>query len=380
MNMNYPIRIAQIIGEAPNGGVEAVIRNYYEHIDRSKYQFDFYVNNTSDIIRRDKIEEMGGRIFIVPPYKKNIFAFEKFLYNKFKEEKYLIVHSNMNALSCFVLRAAKKAGVPIRIAHSHSTSNPHEFVRNSIKNVLRLKSKKYATNLVACSEVAGRWLFGDKAFDQGKVTIFNNGIDIDKFRFDEAVRIQARNELSIPQDSFVIGNVGRFVKQKNQIFLIHIFAEICKKDSNTYLLLVGDGPLRVSLEKEAKELCVADKVIFAGVHKHPSRFYDAMDCFVLPSFYEGLPVVGVEAQVNGLACFFSNTITSEIKLTDNSDFLSLEDDALKWASSIIEKKETPLEVRKDIYRTFVNLKYDLNHEAIKLSDYYEMALLAKDNE
>lgn len=310
--MDKSIRIAQVIGNAANGGVESVISNYYENIDRNKFQFDFFVDGDSGIIRRDKIEGLGGRIFIIPNYKKNLFAFEKRLLNKFKEEKYLIVHSNMNTLSYFVLKQAKKANVPIRIAHSHSTSNKNEIVRSAIKNLLKFKSKTYATDYLACSELSGRWLFGNKTFFDGKVTILNNSVDINEFKHSPTRREIVRKELNIYRDAFVIGNVGRFVSQKNQKFLLEILYHMLTIKPNTYLLLVGEGPLEESLRKETKKLNIDSHVIFAGVHKHTARFYDAMDIFLLPSLYEGLPVSGVEAQVNGLTCFFSDKITDEV--------------------------------------------------------------------
>ena len=182
VGMEKPIRVAQIIGIANNGGVESVVMNYYRNIDRTKVQFDFLVESESKIINKDEIENMGGRVIIIPPYTK-VFEYTKSLKKIFEENKYDIIHSNMNTLSVFALRAAKKAGSKIRIAHSHTTSNKKEWKRHLLKSVLKQFSKVYSTHYFACGEDAGRYQFGNKTYDKGKVTIIKNAIDIDKFKF-----------------------------------------------------------------------------------------------------------------------------------------------------------------------------------------------------
>ncbi len=250
--MNNPVRIAQIMGKMVNGGVDAVIMNYYRNIDRSKVQFDFVVDSDSKFIPQDEIESLGGRIYIVPPYQK-IGKYISALVKLFKQNKYQIVHSNINTLSVFPLFAAKKAGVPVRIAHNHSTAAKGETKKNILKYILRPFSKVFATHYVACSEYAGEWLFGKKAMESGKVTIFNNAIDLNKFKFDEKVRSEVRKELGI-EDKFVIGHVGRLCFQKNQEFLIDIFEEVHRRDPNSVLLLIGDGEDREKIERKIKNL------------------------------------------------------------------------------------------------------------------------------
>ena len=223
-----PIIVAQIMGKWVGGGVESVIMNYYRHLDHSKVQFDFICDEDSTRIPYDEIKKLGGRVFLVPKYQ-NLPKYLKALEKLFKENQYRIVHSNINTLSVFPLYAAKKAGVPIRISHSHSTSNPKEWKRNLIKNILRPFSKRYATDYFACSELAGRYLFGNKAFDQGEVKIIHNAIDIDKFKFDEVARKKLRKELGIKDSTVVIGHVGRFVQTKNHTFLVDVFKKYHKK-------------------------------------------------------------------------------------------------------------------------------------------------------
>ena len=181
------IRVAHVIGMAINGGTESLWMNYYRNIDRTKIQFDFLVESESQIINKKEIEELGGRVVIIPPYK-NLFKYIKTLTKIFKENKYDIVHSNMNALSVFTLKAAKKAGINVRIAHSHSTSNHKEFGKSIIKNILRPFSKVNATHYFACSKSSAEWLFGKKMVKKNKVTIINNAVDLNRFCYDENKR------------------------------------------------------------------------------------------------------------------------------------------------------------------------------------------------
>lgn len=374
------IRVAQVIGMATDGGVESCIMNYYKNVDHNRVQFDFFVESTSKIINKEIIESMGGRLIIIPHYT-HVFKYIKFLKKAFKEGNYDIVHSNMNALSVFTLYAAKKAGIKVRIAHSHSTSNKKEWKKNIVKNILRPFSKTYSTHYFACSELAGRWLFGNKTYEQGKVTIINNAIDLERFKFNEDIRNSMRKQLEI-NDKFCLGHIGRFMTQKNQLFLIDIFNEFQKIRSNSVLLILGDGPLRGELEQRVKDYNLKDKVIFAGVQERPEQYYQAMDCFLLPSLYEGLPVVGVEAQINGLNCYFSTGITKEAKILQSTCYLDLNIGAEAWAQEIEKNCVAELDYseiavsgvdyssRPNAYKHFVGSNYDIQSEANKLLGYY----------
>lgn len=321
-----PIRIAQIVGKWLGGGVEAVVMNYYRHIDHSKVQFDFICDDDSTNIPYDEIEKLGGKVILIPPYQK-VFKYQKELRRVLREGKYKIVHSHINTLSVFPLYAAKKVGVPVRIAHSHSTTNKKEWKKNLLKQVLRPFSKKYATNYMCCSELAGRWLFGDKTYDEGKVYLLNNAIDLDKFKYDKKIRDKKRKELGIKEDTIVIGHIGRFVAQKNHTFLIDIFNQFHKKEKNSILLLAGQGPLQEEIKNKVRELGLDDSVGFLGQRNDANELYQAFDVFLLPSLYEGLPVVGVEAQASGLLCFFSDDMTKETKVLDSTVFMSLSNTA-----------------------------------------------------
>ena len=362
-----PIRIAQIIGKWLGGGVEAVVMNYYRHIDHSKVQFDFICDDDSTNIPYDEIEKLGGKVILIPPYQK-VFKYQKGLRRVLRDGKYKIVHSHINTLSVFPLYAAKKVGVPVRIAHSHSTTNKKEWKKNLLKQVLRPFSKKYATNYMCCSELAGRCVFGDKAYDEEKVYLLNNAIDLDKFKYDKKIRDKKRKELGIKEDTIVIGHIGRFVAQKNHTFLIDIFNQFHKKEKNSILLLAGQGPLQEEIKNKVRELGLDDSVRFLGQRNDANELYQAFDVFLLPSLYEGLPVVGVEAQASGLLCFFSDDMTKETKVLDSTVFMSLSNTSEEWTGEILTNL-------KDYKR--INTKnevsdngFDIEIEARKLEKYY----------
>ncbi len=364
---NEPIRIAQIIGKWVGGGVEAVVMNYYRHIDHSKIQFDFICDDDSTNIPYEEIEKLGGKVILIPPYQK-VFKYHKELKKVLKEGNYKIVHSHINTLSVFSLWAAKSAGVPVRIAHSHSTTNKKEKKKNMLKQVLRPFSKIFATDYMCCSELAGRWLFGDKEYNNGNVYLLNNAIDLDKFRFDKKVGEKKRKELSINNDTLVIGHIGRFVEQKNHSFLLDIFNEIYKKNNNSVLLLAGQGPLMDEMKEKVNNLNLNDCVRFLGQRSDAAELYQAFDVFLLPSLYEGLPVVGVEAQASGNLCYLSNDMTKETKVLDSTVFMSLENSAEEWADAILkdEKKYKKHDTKEEVSKYGFNIE----KEIIKLENYY----------
>lgn len=286
-NLDEKIIVAHIMGKWNGGGVESVVMNYYKNIDRNRIQFHFLCDEDSTDIPYEEIEKLGGKVIVIPPYQK-LFKYQKELYRIFKENNYKIIHSHINALSVFPLRIAKKAGVPIRIAHSHSTSNKKEWKKNILKMILRPFSKLYANNYFACTEYAGKWLFGKKVVERKELNVINNAIDLKKFEFNENTREDLRKELGIKEDVLVIGHVGRFMKQKNHEFLIDVFEKAIKQDDNIYLILVGQGPLEDKIKEMAKEKGIEDKILFLGQRNDVNKLYQAMDIFVLPSLYEGL--------------------------------------------------------------------------------------------
>lgn len=362
-----PIRIAQIIGKWVGGGVEAVVMNYYRNIDHSKIQFDFICDEDSTNIPYEEIEKLGGKIIIVPPYQK-INQYTKQLTKVLQEGKYKIVHSHINALSVFSLYCAKKAGVPVRIAHSHSTTNKAEWKKNLMKQCLRPLSKIYATDYMACTEHAGRWLFGNKVFDSGKVYVLNNAIDLKKYEYNEKMRKTKRKELNIDENTIVIGHLGRFMKQKNHAFLIDVFAEIHKKNEHTVLILAGQGPLMEEIKAKVEELGLEKSVQFLGQRNDANELYQAFDVFVLPSIYEGLGLVLIEAQCAGNLCFASTEVPEIAKVTDNLKFVPLSESPEKWADIILNTLSN--HKREEHTKEIQNACYDIKEEAKKLEKKY----------
>lgn len=278
------IRVAQVVGRMMGGGVEATVMNHYRHIDRSQVQFDFIVQTDSTVVPKDEIESLGGRVFYIPPYS-NPVKYVNACRKLFQQIRPCIVHSHMNAVSVFTLMAAKQAGVPVRIAHSHSTSNPNEKAKTLVKNVLRPFSKVYPTHLAACSEFAARWLFGDQVVDAKQVHIIHNAIDIDRFTFNPQSRAIKRDELGVGDSQLLIGQVGRICFQKNQTFMIKVFSELLKSNPSAVLAIVGDGD-DSELRKEMHDLRIEHNVKLLGVHNDVADYYSAFDVLAFPSAYE----------------------------------------------------------------------------------------------
>lgn len=366
-NKKLPVKIAHIIGKTENGGVEAVVMNYYRHIDRSKIQYDFIFDyDSSDPILLDEVEALGGGFIIVPPYQ-NILENQRVLCKFFRRNNYPLVYSHLNTLSVFPLFAAWRMGVKIRVAHNHSTAGKGEFKRNMMKYALRPFAKIFPTHLCACSEYAGRWLFGDKAMDSGRVKVWNNAIETERYAYKEPVRNEMRQSLKLT-DKFVVGHAGRFATQKNHSFLVEIFAEIHKRREDSVLLLAGDGPLMESVKEKVSQMGLNDCVIFLGSVQGMERYYQAMDVFILPSLYEGLPVVGSEVQVSGLPFLCADTVTPETKFCDNLCFMSLNKSAGEWADEALRISDG--HVRRDMSNYAREAGFDIKVQAAKMSDWY----------
>lgn len=365
-----PIRILYVNGGIMHrGGIESYMMNYYRHIDRTKVQIDFIVHGHEKGVYDDEIKSMGGKIYHVPVKSKDYFGNIKELKKIFKTGRYKIVHSHMDAMSMVVLKIAKKCGVPVRIAHSHNTQH---LTNNKLKFILneyaRKNISKYATHLFACSEEAGRWLFGDKNFDIGNVKIINNAIDIEKFKFNKEKREKLRKELDL-EENFVIGNIGRFDYQKNHLFLLDIFKETLNYIDNAKLILIGDGHLKSKIEEKILELNIKDNVIMLGIRTDINDIMNIFDIFILPSLFEGLPVVGIESQANGLPCLFSEDITKEVDFTKNSYFIKRDTNLKLWTDIIYKIYERKM-IRLDVENKLIITKYNINKEALKLQNIY----------
>lgn len=365
-SMTEPIRVAQMMTDMNYGGVEMVVMNYYRHIDRTKVQFDFFALEGSAVPQREEIERLGGRVYIVPKYT-HLSAYEKEIIRLFRQNQYKIVHSHMNTLSVFSLWGAKKAGIPNRIAHNHSTAGKGETKKNIIKYALRPFAKIYPTKLCACSQYAGEWLYGKNAEFQ----VFNNAIDLSRYSYDPQKAAAARKELGL-EDKLVVGHIGRFCYQKNHDFLIDIFNEIHKQRQEAVLLLIGEGELEQDIRNKVKKLGLTDSVRFMGKQKDTSEFYQAMDCFVLPSRYEGLGVVAIEAQACSVPVICLTAVPKDAKITSSVKFIGLDESSSNWADCVLDVIKT--QVKRNEREEVRKAGYDIEVEAQKLTDFYEELL------
>lgn len=309
--MGTPIRVLHVVVNMNRGGAETLIMNLYRNIDRSEVQFDFLTCKMG--VFDEEIIELGGTIHRIPyltegghfNYIKNLNEFFK------KHSEYMIVHAHMDKMSGFVMREAKKARISVRIAHSHNTQSEGGFTAKLYKYFAGRNISKFATHYMACSNRAADWLFKNKSKSS---ILLKNGIEIDKFTYSQILRDQIRDQLGIEKDSLVIGHVGRFCHQKNHSFLIEIFNELLKKQSNSILILVGGGPLRSKIEEQARVLNIEDRVKFLGIRSDINHLLQAFDIFAFPSHHEGLPVTLIEAQSAGLPCVISDGITKEVDM------------------------------------------------------------------
>ncbi|WP_019000355.1 glycosyltransferase family 1 protein [Succinimonas amylolytica] len=371
MESNRPIRVAHIIGKLNAAGVESVVNNYYKFIDHSKYQFDFIIDSDGQCSPKQELINLGARYYIIPPYQnliKHIIVLTRLL----KMNNYQIVHSSMNTLAPISLFCAWLAGVPIRINHNHSTSSKGEHFRNIIKYLLRPFAKCFATNYAACSYAAAKWLFGREAVDLDQVKIINNAIDINTFRFDKNVRLLIRKELNL-NNKFVIGHVGRFEHVKNHEFIIDLFKEFNDYEKDSVLVLVGIGSLMETIKNKVRILGLDNNVVFLGVRDDISMLYQAMDAFVLPSYSEGLGMVGIEAQSAGLPCIFSDQIPIEAVVVDENVLILTLDQIQNWKESLLKFKNIR---RRDTSIELSNAGFNIEKEAKKLEDYYDKLINA----
>ncbi|MEH6891950.1 glycosyltransferase family 1 protein [Bacillus sp. JJ864] len=312
--MGCPLRILHVVVNMNRGGAETLIMNLYRNLDRSKVQFDFLT--CKEGVFDEEIVALGGKVHRVP-YVTDVghTGYIKTLDTFFSShQEYKIVHSHMDKMSGFVLRSAQKAGIPIRIAHSHSTSSEGGIAAKLYKWYAGKFILPCATHLLACSNTAAQWLFAGRA-DMAK--ILKNGIEYEEFSFSPKIRKQVREELQLHQDTLVIGHVGRFAYPKNHSFLVDVFAQLLLLEPNCILILAGDGPLRLQMEKKVEELDLRDSVKFLGIRNDINRLLQAFDVFVFPSIYEGLPVTLIEAQGAGLPCIISDAVTKEVDLGMN---------------------------------------------------------------
>lgn len=357
-----PIRVLQVVTHMERGGLESMLMNYYRHIDRTRVQFDFLVHRQERAAFDDEIESLGGKIYRLPrlvPWSRRYLNALNHFFDEHPE--YKIVHVHQDCLSSVILKTAAQHHVPVRIAHSHN-ANQDRNLKYPIKLWYRRSIPKYATSLFACGKEAGDWMFGGASYQ-----IINNAIDAAAYTYTPAKRAEARQALGLA-DELTVGHVGRFNPQKNHPFLLEIFAALLKKEPDAILLLVGGGENMPKIQDKARALGISEHVRFLGVRSDVAELMQAMDVFVFPSLYEGLPVTMVEAQAAGLPCLISDKVPPECILTEGLvDVLPLSESPETWAEKILEKRELP---RTDRRAEIAAHGFDITTEAAKLEKFY----------
>lgn len=360
--MTQPIRVLQVVTHMNRGGLETMLMNYYRHIDRNQVQFDFLTHRSGEADYDSEIETLGGTIYHLPrlipwsrSYKKALDVFFQ------THPEYQVIHVHQDCLSSVVLMVAKRNNIPVRIAHSHSSCQDKNL-KYPIKLYYKRFIPRYATDLFACGKRAGDWMFGDVPF-----RILNNAIDASAYCFNPLKAAGVRRLFGIPENALVIGHVGRFSHPKNHTYLVDIFSNIHNKDSNSYLLLVGDGDLRLKIEEKVHQLGLEKSVIFTGLRSDVPDLMQAMDVFVFPSLYEGLPLAMVEAQAAGLPCVISDSIPNDCDLTNLVTRVSLSKEPKIWADQILSLKGLP---RRDTREEIISAGFDILENAKQLQGFY----------
>lgn len=374
MESQNPIRVLLLFTIMNRGGAETMVMNYYRHIDRSKIQFDFMVHREQRGAFEDEIEALGGKIYRMPPvYPQNFKRYQKMLKFFFDEHpEYQIIHSHMGELGYFAFKEAKKRNIPVRICHAHNAPDfRHETLSQYLKLLPRLyfihRIRPLTTNYFVCSHIAGLWYYGKKRKDQ--FIFMKNAVEVDPLSYSSEEAFRMRKNLGFSQNQHIICHVGRFNRQKNHVFLIDIFQEVHKKDSNAILLLIGDGELRGEIQKKVEKLHLQKNVRFLGVRNDVNLLLKASDTLLFPSLYEGLSVVMVEAQATGIRCVVADTLAQETIINkERVELLSLKLSAEDWANAVLcRKSEYNRESAASILR---ETGWDVCENAKWLQNYY----------
>lgn len=372
--MGQPVRILHILGNTQLGGAESRIMDLYRHMDRSVVQFDFVVHSKEEGYFNEEIRELGGRIFRVPRFRVlNYFSYCRAWKKLLQEHRdadgrseFHMIQGHMTSTAAIYLPIARKCGIETTIAHARS-AGVDKGLKGILTRFLRRNLSKKADYLFTCSELAGISVFGKKAVKQGRTRFLPNAIDCQKFAPDPLVREKIRRELGI-ENCYVIGHVGRFHYAKNHEYLLRVFAELVKRKTRDYvLLLLGEGSGMEDIRILSRELGIEDKVYFLGNKSNVNDYYQAMDYFVYPSRFEGMPGTIVEAQTAGLRCLMSDTICKEVIATDLVTTRSISEDPGLWADEIEQHLQYQRSSRVDEMK---ELGFDVHGQAVLMTDFY----------
>lgn len=372
------VHVLEVIGKRPVGGVGTVMLNYQKYINEEKVQMDYLIFGEESELFDRQVEKLGSKVYLYPALSglhmsKTKKYMEKFLIEHM--DYYDIIHLHAPNMAFLIFPVAKKYGITTCIVHSHATlyaENKVKAIRNQILwEFGKRAGRKVNLQLIGCSDAAGKFLFKNK-----KYLVLKNAIEKDAYCYDEQLREIIRKQELVEkgwnEDTLVVGNVGRMSQQKNQIFLIDIFKQVKMMWPNSVLWLVGDGEKRAEIEQKVKDAHLEADVQFFGMIDNTKELYQAMDVMVMPSLFEGLPMVGVEAQASGLPCVLSDTITTEVDIA-NATYLSLKDEPAVWAEAVIKegmRYTTGKDIRRSYGEELDKLGFNIEIEAKRLEDFY----------
>lgn len=361
---NNPKKLLCLLSGMNAGGAETFLMKLYRQLDKSKYQMDFCVNVKEKCHYEDEICSLGGKMFRVPSKSESVNEFKKQLAHIVKENGYeYVLRITSSAMGFMDLKIAKKAGAKVCSARSSNSSDGGGIKAFIAHRLGRFLYNKFVDVKFAPSNLAAEYTFGRKAVKNGQVSILHNAVDLKFFEYDITARESIRKEFGIEDGQIIIGHVGRFMKQKNHEFLIRVFKRICDERPNAKLMLVGKGELESEIKTQIKQLGIEDKVIFTGVRSDVPKILSAMDVFVFPSLYEGMPNTVIEAQATGLPCVIADTITREANITGLVKYLPLED-IDNWAKETLESIS---ENRVDTKADFINNGYNIESVVSKFT-------------
>ena len=352
------------------GGMESCIMNYYRHVDKNKIHFDFLCNWESMVCEKE-VKANGSKVYTIPQKSRNYKAYKRAMNTFFSEhaDEYDVFWYNTCTLTNIdYLIYAKRYGIKKRIIHAHNSGNETSMIRGILHYVNKIRLGRYATDFWSCSMAAAVYFFIKKQIHSQKYRLINNAISTYNYKYDILIRNEVRKNLGL-EDKYVIGHVGRFQYQKNHEFLIDIFYEYLKLDSRAVLMLVGQGEEEDAIRQKVINFGIEKSVLFMGVRTDVNRLLQAMDVFLLPSRFEGLPLVLIEAQTSGLRCLTTkNKVPYEVNVTGNVEFEELKENSIEWAHHIECMEKQPYD-RKSCLDLITDAGYDILKEAEKMESY-----------
>lgn len=348
-------RLLCIMNSMAAGGAETFLMKVYRAIDRSKYQFDFCVTVEEPAFYDSEIKKLGGKIFHITQKTKNLKQFRKDLYSVVKDNHYdYVMKISANCMGFMDLKIAKKAGAKVCVARSSNSDSGNSFTNKAMHKLGSILYERFVDVKIAPSDLAAIYTFGKNAYQHNDVIILNNAIDLSVYQYSITERDRIRKELSIPENAVLIGHIGRFSAQKNHSFLIRIFSEIYKQKKDVRFLIVGKGELREDILNQINSCGIQHVTIVSDVRKDIPAILSALDVFVMPSLYEGMPNTIIEAQATGLPCILADTITKSANITGLVQYHSLEDKPDVWARTVlklanVERRNTERDLKQHGY-------------------------------